>query len=73
MMSQDDGLILLNPDQYDMNNETQAINFLSQLLDDSVLQYNAQDFSRYFWYGIVAVIGLFSLFNILSKLDHVLR
>lgn len=72
-MSQEDGLVLLNPDQYDMNNETQATDFLSQLLDDSVLQYNAQDFSRYFWYGIVAVIGLFSLFNILSKLYHVSR
>lgn len=63
--------VSLSPDQFDMSNETQAADFLEQLLDDSVLQLDAQDFSRYFWYGILVVIGQFALCNVFWKVDHI--
>lgn len=70
-MSLNDGLVPLYPDQFDLNNATQNADFLGALLDDSILQYNAQDFTRYFWYGILIVIAFFTLCNIFTwKVDH---
>ena len=61
------GLTPLEPRQFDLHNETQAMDFLAQLLDDSALQYIARDFSRYFWYGIAAIIAIFSAKNLLRS------
>ena len=61
------GLMPLDPSQFNFSNETQAMDFLSQLLDDSILQYDAQNFSRYFWYGILAVVAGFTAGDLLWK------
>ena len=57
------GLTMVDPSQYDLHNETQAAEFLELMLDDSVLKQDAQKFSKYFWYGIVVVIGIVAVNN----------
>lgn len=47
----------------DFSNETQAMDFLADILDDSVLGVQGNQYARYFWYGVVVVIGIATLFN----------
>lgn len=63
----------LNATGVDFGNATQAMDFLSAMLDDSILQYDGKAYSQYFWYGIVTVIGLATLYNILYQFSHRLR
>lgn len=56
-------LMPLNTSGVDFNNATQAANFLSELLDDTVLQVIGNQYAVYFWYGIVVVIALSALIN----------
>ena len=56
----------LNTTGVDFTNATQASDFLSDLLDDTELQVIGNQYARYFWYGIVVVIGLASLLNVFS-------
>jgi len=58
----------LNDSGVDFSNETQAFNFLQEILNDSVLQVTGNDFARYFWYGVVVVIGIAAIFNAVQKI-----
>lgn len=58
---------------YDLQNETQAMAFLSMMLDDSILQVWGNDYARYFWYGIVTVVGLVAIHNLLWRVNLKLR
>jgi len=57
----------LNDSGVDFSNFTQAYDFQQEILDDSILQVIANANARYFWYGIVVVIGIASLANIARK------
>jgi hypothetical protein len=57
----------LNATGVDFSNETQAFNFLQEILDDSTLGGIGNQYARYFWYGVVVVIGIASLCNIAQK------
>lgn len=63
----------LNDTGVDFSNYTQAYNFLQEILDDSILQVIANSYARSFWYGIVVVIGLATLFNVGRKVQLRLR
>jgi ferric-chelate reductase len=63
----------LNDSGVDFSNFTQAYNFQQEILDDSVLQVIANAHARYFWYGIVIVIGLGSISNIARRIHLHLR
>ncbi len=49
------------------SNETEASDFLEEILDDSDLQIQGNKFARYFWYGVVTVIGVTAIFNLIQK------
>ncbi|CAF9941551.1 hypothetical protein IMSHALPRED_002778 [Imshaugia aleurites] len=57
----------LNASGVDFSNDTQAMDFLGEILDDTELQVSGNAFARYFWYGIVLVIGIAAIFNIIQK------
>lgn len=63
----DDSSSALNATGVNFSNDTQAMDFLGEILDDSDLQISANAFARYFWYGIVLVIGIAALFNAVQK------
>jgi ferric-chelate reductase len=51
----------------DLKNETQAFDFMQEILDDSVLGVVGNQYARYFWYGIVVVIGIGTIFNVVER------
>lgn len=57
----------LNATGVDFSNETQAFDFLQEILDDSTLGAIGNQYARYFWYGVVVVIGIASLCNIAQR------
>lgn len=59
---------ILSAQGVDFSNETQAMDFLAALLDDTVLQVHGNQYARYFWYGVVVLIALFTLSNIYNKI-----
>ena len=63
----------LNATGVDFANDTQAMDFLGEILDDTDLQISGNAFARYFWYGIVMVIGIAAIFNILQTIILHLR
>ncbi|KAK4692075.1 hypothetical protein P7C71_g5059, partial [Lecanoromycetidae sp. Uapishka_2] len=63
----------LNDTGVDFSNATQAMEFLGKILDDSELQIDGNAFARYFWYGIVVVIGIAAIFNIIQRFTLQLR
>jgi ferric-chelate reductase len=63
----------LYPTGYDLMNPTQAMDFLEQMLDDSILQIYGEEYSRYFWYGVVVVIGLAAILNLVWRVTLKLR
>ena len=63
----------LYPTGYDLTNPAQAMSFLSQILDDSILQIYGNEYARNFWYGVVVVIGLASIFNLMWRVKLKLR
>jgi ferric-chelate reductase len=65
------GTMALNDTGVDFSNETQAMDILAQILDDTEFQVDGNAFARYFWYGIVVVIGIAAIFNIIQR--NVLR
>ena len=67
MGSGSSSLIPLNDTGVDFSNFTQAYNFQQEILNDSILQVIANSYARYFWYGIVVVIGIATVFNIGRK------
>ena len=58
---------------YDLTNITQAMDFLDQMLDDSILQIYGNEYARYFWYGVVVVIGLAAILNLIWRVRLKLR
>ena len=69
----DDSSSALNATGVDFGNDTQAMDFLGEILDDTDLQISGNAFARYFCYGIVVVIGITAIFNILQKITLQLR
>lgn len=65
--------VALSADGVDFSNKTQAAEFLEDLLNDDRLKVIGNNYAKYFWYGIVAVIGLATLFNFLQWLTLQLR
>jgi ferric-chelate reductase len=63
----------LYPTGYDLTNPTQAMDFLAQMLDDSILQICGEEYARDFWYGVVVVIGLAAIFNLIWRVKLKLR
>ncbi|KAI9679713.1 MAG: hypothetical protein M1822_007319 [Bathelium mastoideum] len=57
------GFVPLNDSGVDFSNETQAQDFLSEILDDSYSQVVSNQYARYFWYGIVVFIGIAAICN----------
>ena len=58
---------VLNATGVDFKNQTQALDFLAEMLDDTVFQVVGNQYARYFWYAIVACIGVASACNLASK------
>lgn len=54
----------LSPAGVDFSNETQAFDFLAEILNDDELKVIGNAHARYFWYGIAAVVGLACLVNL---------
>lgn len=52
----------------DFSNETQAMDFLSSMLDDTVYQVQGNQYAVYFYYCVIVVIGLFTLSNVYNKI-----
>lgn len=63
----------LNASGLDLSNATQAMDFLGEILDDSELQISGNAFARYFWYGVVVVVGIAAIFNIIQRTTLRLR
>ena len=57
----------------DFSNDTQAMDFLGQILDDTELQVSENAYARYFWYGAVVVIGIAAIANVHQKANLRLR
>ncbi|UKZ82761.1 hypothetical protein TrVFT333_010557 [Trichoderma virens FT-333] len=57
----------LTPAGVDFSNETQAFDFLQEILDDSILGAVGNQYARYFWYGVVVVIGMASFCNLVQS------
>jgi hypothetical protein len=66
-------LIPLYPTGYNLTDATQAMDFLSQILNDSILQIYGEEYARNFWYGVVVVIGLAAIFNLIWRVKLKLR
>jgi hypothetical protein len=64
---------MLSSEGVNFNNETEASDFLSALLDDSVFQLDGNTRARYFWYGIAALIGVTGIWNLCWRIDLDLR
>jgi ferric-chelate reductase len=58
----------LSPAGVDFNNETQALDFLSAILDDTYLQLDGNNAARNFWYGIVVVMVIAGICNAIWQL-----
>jgi hypothetical protein len=56
----------LNSSGVDFSNATQAFDFLQDILDDSVFQITGNRYARYFWYGVVVVIGIAGIINVVE-------
>lgn len=69
----DDLPVALNASGVDYSNNSQAMEFLGELLDDSDLRISGNAFARYFWYGILFVIAIAAILNIVQKLTLLLR
>ncbi|KAL1966261.1 hypothetical protein VTN77DRAFT_4614 [Rasamsonia byssochlamydoides] len=55
----------LNASGVDFSNQTQAFNFLQEILDDTYLQIDGNRAARKFWYGVVVVVGVAAICNII--------
>jgi ferric-chelate reductase len=62
--SDSSSIVPLNDSGVDFSNFTQAYNFQQEILDDTIFQVIANSYARAFWYGIVVVIAIATLFNL---------
>ena len=65
--SGDMGFVPLDASGLDFSNDTQAADFLEDLLDDTYLQVVSNQYARYFWYGIVVFVGVVAIWNLMWK------
>ena len=67
-MGDGDGMDMpLNDTGVDFSNTTQAEDFLSEILDDTDFQVIGNAYARYFWYGVVVLIGITAILNVIQK------
>lgn len=59
---------ILTTQGVDFSNETQAMDFLAALLDDTVLQVQGNQYARYFYYALTVLIALFTISNVYNKI-----
>lgn len=59
----------------DFSNQTQASDFLDDLLDDTYLKQDGAKYAKFFWYGVVALVGVAMLLRLVRwlTLQHRLR
>lgn len=55
----------LSADGVDFSNATQAADFLENLLDDDQLKIIGNNYAKYFWYAVIVVIAIATIFNFL--------
>jgi hypothetical protein len=67
-MGDDSSSMPLNDTGVDFSNATQAMDFLGAMLEDTDLQVTGNAFARYFWYGVVVIVGIAATFNITQKI-----
>lgn len=53
----------LVPAGVDFSNETQAFDFLQEILGDGQLAARGNEHAQYFWYGVFVVIGITSIYH----------
>ena len=63
----------LSPNGVDLRNQTQAAEFLEQLLNDDQLKIIGNAYARYFWYGVAAVIAVSTIVNHVRKITLLVR
>lgn len=63
----------LNASGVNFSNETQAFDFLQEILDDSVFGVVGNQYARYFWYGIAVVVGVTTIGNIINMVTLQMR
>ena len=68
-----DGSAPLNASGVDFSNETQAMQFLGAMLDDSVLQVYGNAHARDFWYGVVVFLGITGVSNAIWRVTLKMR
>lgn len=67
-MGDGDGMDMpLNDTGVDFSNMTQAEVFLAEVLDDTDFQVIGNAHARYFWYGVVVLIGISAIFNMIQN------
>ena len=54
---------ILNATGVDFSKDTQAMDFLGQMLNDRYFQVVGNEYARYFWYGILVAIGVAAVYN----------
>lgn len=63
----------LNASGVDFSNATQAMDFLGDMLDDTIFQVDGNAFARYFWYGMVVCIGIAAIHNTIWRVTLKMR
>ena len=67
-MGDGDGMDMpLNDTGVDFSKTTQAEDFLAEILDDTDFQVIGNAYARYFWYGVVLLIGISAIFNVIQR------
>ena len=67
-MGDGDGMdIPVNDTGVDFSNITQAEDFLAEILDDTDFQVIGNAYARYFWYGVVVLIGITAISNMIQR------
>lgn len=57
----------------DLSDHNSAMLYLMAVMDDACLQVWGEQYARDFWYGIVAIIGVFALLYRGEALRHYIR
>jgi hypothetical protein len=52
----------------DMTNETVQMEILMDILYDTELQVTSNSYATRFWFGVIVVIGLATIFNIVLRM-----
>lgn len=55
--------LVLSAEGVDFSNYTQALKFLSEIIDDEEMKVIGNRYARYFWYGVVFVVGIAAIFH----------